>query len=147
MRQRGFSLVELVVVMAVFAVLLAVFAPSLKAYAVRSQLEGAARLFQGEFRKARSIAVRSGRQTAIRFESGPDGPVFSVYQDSTWNGVLSADILAGRDERIAGPFPLTGGAPEVRVAILPGSRIGAFEVTESSVRVESGSCTGVSRVG
>jgi len=120
-RQRGFSLVELVVVMAVFAVLLAVFAPNLKAYAVRSQLEGAARLFQGEFRKARSIAVRSGRQTAIRFESTADGPLFSVYADSNGNGVLSSEIALGSDPRIAGPFALTGGAPGVRVAILPGT--------------------------
>lgn len=40
-----------------------------------------------------------------------------------------------------------GAVDNPRVAILPGSRIGAFEVTESSVRVESGSCTGVSSLG
>lgn len=121
MRQRGFSLVELIVAMAVFAVLAAVFAPNLKAYSVRSQLDGAARQFQGEFRKARSIAVRSGRQTAIRFESAPQGPTFSVYADTNGNGVLSSEIALGSDPRIAGPFALTGKAPEVRVAILPGT--------------------------
>lgn len=121
MRQRGFSLVEMLVVMAVFAVLLAVFAPNLKAYAQRSQIEGAARVFQGEFRKARSIAVRSGRQTAIRFETSPDGPVFSTYADGNHNGVLSSEIARGTDPRIAGPFALTGGAPDVKAAILPGT--------------------------
>jgi prepilin-type N-terminal cleavage/methylation domain-containing protein len=121
MGQRGLSLVELLVVMAVGAVLLAVFAPNLKAYGVRSQLEGAARLFQGEFRKARSIAVRSGRQTAIRFESSAQGPLFSVYADTNGNGVLASEIALGTDPRIAGPFELTGGAPQVRVAILPGT--------------------------
>lgn len=121
MRQRGFSLVEMVVVMAVFAVLLAVFAPNLKAYSQRAQLEGAARIFQGEFRKARSIAVRSGRQTAIRFETSPDGPVFSLYADDNGNGVLSSEIARGIDPRVDGPFALNGGAPEVRVAILPGT--------------------------
>lgn len=121
MRQRGFSLVELIVVMALFGVLVAVFAPNLKAYSVRSQLEGAARQFQGEFRKARSIAVRSGRQTAIRFEDAPQGPMFSVYADANGNGVLSSEIARGSDPRIAGPFELTGKAPDVRVAIRPGT--------------------------
>ncbi len=121
MRERGFSLVELVVVMAVLMVLLAVGAPSLKAYSVHSQLEGAARKFQGEFRKARSIAVRSGRQTAIRFESSAGGPTFSVYADPNGNGVLASEIALGTDPRVAGPFPLTGGAPEVAVRVLPGT--------------------------
>ncbi len=119
MTERGFSLVEMVVVLAVLMALLAVGAPGLKAYSVRSQLEGAARQFQGEFRKARSIAVRTGRQTAIRFETSAEGPSFSVYADSNWNGVLASEISRGFDPRIAGPFALTGGAPEVRVAILP----------------------------
>jgi type II secretory pathway pseudopilin PulG len=113
--------VELVVVLAVLMVLLAVGAPGLKAYAVRSQLEGATRQFQGEFRKARSIAVRTGRQTAIRFEGPADAPTFSVYSDSNWNGVLASEIARGTDPRIAGPFVLSGGAPEVRIAILPGT--------------------------
>ena len=121
MRERGFSLVEMLVVIGILMILGAVAAPTLRAYSVRSSLQAGARVFQGEFRKARALAIRSGRQTAIRFESGPTGPVFSVYADSTWNGVLSADIAAGRDKRIAGPFALTGGAPEVRVAILPGT--------------------------
>jgi type II secretory pathway pseudopilin PulG len=119
MRERGLSLVELLVVLAILMVLMTVGAPTLKAYSVHSQLQGAARKFQGEFRKARSIAVRSGRQTAIRFESGPDGPLYSVYADSNGNGVLSAEITLGSDPRVAGPFALSGGAPDVTVAILP----------------------------
>lgn len=121
MRERGFSLVEMLIVVAILMILGAVTAPSLRAYAVRSSLQAGARIFQGEFRRARSVAVRSGRQTAIRFETSPAGPVFSVYADSSWNGVLSSEIASGRDRRIAGAFALTGGAPDVRVAILPGT--------------------------
>ncbi len=121
MRERGLSLVEVLIVVAILMTLGAIAAPTLRAYSVRSSLQAGARVFQAEFRKARSIAVRSGRQAAIRFETSAAGPVFSVYADSSWNGVLSSEIASGRDRRIAGPFALTGGAPEVRVAILPGT--------------------------
>src|SRR6185295_14035351 len=67
MRERGFSLVEMVVVVAIMMVLAAVCAPSLKAYAVDAHLLGAGRQFKQQFLLARSRAVRSGVQTAIRF--------------------------------------------------------------------------------
>jgi type II secretory pathway pseudopilin PulG len=121
MRERGFSLVETVVVVAILMVLAAVFAPSLKAYAVDAHLLGAARQFKGQFLKARSTAVRSGVQTAIRFERRADGVFFSVYADGNRNGVLAADIDRGVDTRIAGPFELNAGAPDVHVAINPGT--------------------------
>ena len=50
-----------------------------------------------------------------------DGRVFySVYSDGNANGVRSADIDSGVDRRISGPYPLSGGAPSVRVGINPG---------------------------
>ncbi len=120
MKQAGYSLVELVVAMAIFMVLCAVAAPSLKAYSVDAQLRGVARKFKGEFLFARSLAARSGKETAIRFEARADGMYFSVYEDSMFNGVLSADIAKGLDRRVRGPFLLTSGAPDVRIAINPG---------------------------
>jgi hypothetical protein len=65
--------------------------------------------------------VRTGVYTAIRFERLDDGRVFySVYSDGNGNGVRSSDITAGLDRRVAGPYPLSGGAPGVRVGINPG---------------------------
>ena len=72
------------------------------------------------FLKARSIATRTGVQTAIRFERRLDGVYYSLYADGNCNGVLSADIASGKDTRIDGSFLLTSGAPDVRVAINPG---------------------------
>lgn len=101
--------------------LLATFSiPSLVAYSRRAHIEGATRIFTGEFRKARSMAVRGGVYTAIRFERLEEGAEFSVYADGNHNGVRSADIEREVDRRIAGPFPLHGGAPGVRVAVRPG---------------------------
>lgn len=121
MRSNGFSLVEMLMVVVILMLAFAMAAPSLKAYSVDAQLLGAGRQFKQQFLKARSIAVRSGAQTAIRFEAGADGATYySLYSDGNWNGVLSAEIASGDDPRIAGPFLLTDGAPDVRVAINPG---------------------------
>jgi hypothetical protein len=120
MSQRGHSLVEMVVVVAVLMIGAAVAAPSLRAYSVDAQLLGAGRDFKMRFLKARSIATRTGVQTAIRFERRPDGVYYSLYSDGNWNGVLSAEIASGKDVRIDGPFLLTSGGPDVRVAINPG---------------------------
>ena len=120
MRERGFSMFELLVVLFIVGVMAAVSIPHLKAYAVEAHLLGAGRVFAGEFRKARSIAVRSNVNTAIRFESRNGVDFYSTYQDGNGNGVRSADIASGVDPRIAGPLRLDAGAHDVRVGINPG---------------------------
>ena len=120
--------------------------PNFKAYSVRAHLYGATRVFEGEFRKARSMAVRGSVYTAIRFERARRGaPEFSVYADGNHNGVRSVDIARGVDRRIAGPFPLHGGAPGVRVGILPGLPAmppdrGPSRVTTPSASARATSC-------
>jgi prepilin-type N-terminal cleavage/methylation domain-containing protein len=123
MNQRGASLVEMVITSAILALLAAIGFPYLKAYSNEAHILGAARIFQGEFRKARSMAVRRGVYTAIRFERHTDdeGADFSVYMDGNGNGVRTVDIESGKDVRVAGPFPLDGKAPGVRVGILEGT--------------------------
>jgi prepilin-type N-terminal cleavage/methylation domain-containing protein len=117
---RGFSLLELLTVVAILLVAAAVAAPYLKAYSVQAQVLSAGKVFQGEFLRARSAAIRGNVNTAIRFEPKADGSYnFSIYADGNNNGVLAADIRSGVDRRLAGPFSLTGGAPGVRVGILP----------------------------
>jgi prepilin-type N-terminal cleavage/methylation domain-containing protein len=121
MNDQGFSLLETIVAIAIILVVGAFAAPAIKAYSVESHILGAGRQFKWEFMKARSVAVRSGVQTAIRFEVSADGrDEYSTYSDGNGNGVLAADIASGVDFRISGPLPLTGGAPGVRVGILPG---------------------------
>jgi type II secretory pathway pseudopilin PulG len=118
--RTGYSLLEMVVVMALFMLLCAVAAPALKAYSVDAQLLGAARQFKEQFLFARSLAVLSNRSTAIRFETVEGVTTFSLYEDGGFNGVLATEIAKGVDRRVRGPFLLTGGAPEVRVGINEG---------------------------
>jgi len=123
MEDTGFSLLEMVAVLALIMITIGIAAPALKAYSVESHLLGAGRVFKWEFLKARSIAIRSGVQTAIRFEVATDGrDEYSTYSDGNGNGVLAAEIASGVDHRVSGPLPLSGNAPGVRVGILPGLR-------------------------
>ena len=120
MNERGRTLLEMLAAVAIILIMASLAIPHLKAYAVEAHLLAAGRTFKGEFMKARSIAVRSRAQTAIRFEDGPRGPSYSVYMDGNHNGVRSTDIAAGMDRRIAGPLELNAGASDVRVGINPG---------------------------
>jgi prepilin-type N-terminal cleavage/methylation domain-containing protein len=119
-RERGFSLIEVLCVLAGILVMGGVSLPYVRAYAVEAHLMGAGRLFVGEFRRARSVAIRRNTYTAIRFETRDGIDYYSTYVDGNRNGVLSADIAKGVDARIAGPLRLDGKAPGVRVGINPG---------------------------
>jgi prepilin-type N-terminal cleavage/methylation domain-containing protein len=121
MRARGFTLIESLTVVAIVLVMAATAAPAFRALFADAHILGAGRQFKSQFRLARSAAVRSGVYTAIRFERRDDGTVwYAVYRDGDQDGVRSADIADGKDPLLSGPFPLTGGAPGVRVAINPG---------------------------
>jgi prepilin-type N-terminal cleavage/methylation domain-containing protein len=120
MRQRGFSLVEALVAVAIVLVMAAVALPSFRARFADAHLVGAGQQFKSQFRLAWSMAVRSGAYTAIRFERRDDDVWYAVYRDGNDNGVRSADIRSGEDRLVSGPFPLSGGAPTVRVGINPG---------------------------
>jgi prepilin-type N-terminal cleavage/methylation domain-containing protein len=120
MNQRGLTLVEMLVVVAVILVMAAVGFPQLQAYSEDAHLLGAGRQFKSEFLRGRSIATRLNTYAAIRFEDGADGPAFSLYADGNHNGVRSVDIASGVDYRVSGPLPLTAGAPGVRVGINQG---------------------------
>jgi prepilin-type N-terminal cleavage/methylation domain-containing protein len=117
MNERGHTLLEMVVVLALMLLAASWLIPGLRAYSQEAHLMSAAGQFCGLFREGYSMAVKQNVNTAIRFETGPSGPVYSLYRDGNGNGVLSADIAKGRDVRVAGPFELSGGAADVRVGI------------------------------
>jgi len=116
---RGFSVLEALVAVGLLLLLLALVAPSLRAASSDAHLVGAAEIFTGEFRKARSMAVRLGVQTALRFEQEEDGMYLSTYVDGNHNGVLAGDIRRGIDRRVSGPTRLAAFTSGVRVAINP----------------------------
>ena len=117
MNERGHTLLEMVFVLGIILLMASLLIPGLRAYSQEAHLLGAAEKFCGQFREAYSLAVKQNVNTAIRFETGAKGPVYSLYRDGNGNGVLSTDIAKGRDVLVAGPFELSGGAADVRVGI------------------------------
>ena len=121
MSERGQTLLETLAVLGLAFGGLGWAVPGLQAYFQEAQLRSAAMVFQADFRRARSEAIRGNVQTAIRFEQDSDGTWdYSVYVDGDYDGVRSRDIDRGIDVRLAGPYQLRSGAPGVRIAIRPG---------------------------
>jgi prepilin-type N-terminal cleavage/methylation domain-containing protein len=118
--ERGYSLAEVLVVLGILSMLGLAGLSGLLVFSEEAKLLGVARTFKGSFLRARSIAVKRGVQTAIRFETGEDGLFYSIYSDGNHNGVLSRDIDRGRDMRLEGPYRLDGGVSGVRVGIIAG---------------------------
>jgi type II secretory pathway pseudopilin PulG len=117
---RGFTLVEAAVAVGILLAMAAVAFPAFRPMLAESHTLGAGRAFKSQFRLAASIAVRSSVYTAIRFEKRGTDVWYAVYQDGNNNGIRAVDITTGKDRRISGPFPLTSGAPGVRVGFNPG---------------------------
>jgi type II secretory pathway pseudopilin PulG len=150
--ERGHTLVEMVIAAGIMLAMAAVAVPPINAYRAESQLLGAGREFKGRFRTARSIATRSGVYTAMRFERRGGRWQYAIYQDGDNDGVNAADIAAGRDRRIAGPFPLDGAAPGVRVGInagvpAPPPDTGVLDPTGDPIRFGPGEMLSFSPLG
>jgi prepilin-type N-terminal cleavage/methylation domain-containing protein len=118
-RESGFSLAEVMVAIAILVAITWFGMPALHAYTAESSLVARAEVFKGEFRRARSIAIRSNRQTALRFEQRSDGIYVGIYRDGDFDGVLSRDIQRGIDPLVETPVRI-GDATRVRVGIAEG---------------------------
>lgn len=92
--RSGFSLVELLIVMAVLAAVAGLVLPSLRGPLDKSRLTGAAKELRASLAKARALAIRESRQVAFRYEiggdryiieraSGPANAMITVLEDSS----------------------------------------------------------------
>jgi len=66
--RSGFSLVELLIVMAVLAAVAGLVLPSMRGPLDKSRLTGAAKELQASLAKARSLAIREGAFVSFRYE-------------------------------------------------------------------------------
>ena len=150
----GYSLLEVHVALGIILIMLAVALPNILGFRQEAALVGAAHGFKAQFMRARSIATTKNTQTAIRFETDADGtPMYSTYIDGNFNGVYSAEIAAGIDTRIAGPFRLDAGQSGVIVGVLPdvpapdGGRLGPEPIRFGNSRMVSFSPIGTGTPG
>jgi prepilin-type N-terminal cleavage/methylation domain-containing protein len=100
---RGFSLVELLVVLAVLGILIASAAPLVADTVARERLHAAALETAAEIRGLRQRSVTQRTAFGVRFIFVAGRWSYSVYRDGNGNGIRTADIVSGVDSLLEGP--------------------------------------------
>lgn len=113
---QGYSLVELLIVLAVTATVLAMAVPVLDRAADTADAAAAARYVAGIVARARFDAARQQRAQAVRFSRGL--PVaFVVVADGDGDGVNAADVVAGVDPVVRASDRLVDHFPRARFGV------------------------------
>lgn len=119
LRRRGFSLLESLVALALLGVVTAMALPALSNLYKKAAIDAATTDVYMVFAIARDWAIRSGRNTGVKWFSKDGDVVLSVYEDRNGNGVLSEDIKKGIDRLVAGPYFMRGKYPHISFSFLP----------------------------
>ena len=91
--ERGFSLIELVVVGVVLGIILTVTLPGLNEARGAAAVGGASRRMQGLLFRCRAVAILNGRACAVVFERRGDGSWRCfIAQDGDGDGIRRRDI-------------------------------------------------------
>jgi Tfp pilus assembly protein FimT len=105
MKSAGFSLVEVLAVGAIAFSALLVAMPVAQGLYASVRIHSAGQQAAMTFRLARAVAIRSGRETAVRIEIDPGGYRLGIYRDGNGNGVRTAEITKGvRSARTRRPW-------------------------------------------
>jgi type IV fimbrial biogenesis protein FimT len=94
-RERGFTLVELIIVMVIMAIVAAIAAPNLKNFTAKRRLNGAARLVMSDLMNARMQAVSQNNKFKITVTSNHEYSILD--DDDSDESSDSGEILTTRD--------------------------------------------------
>jgi len=129
---HGFSLIELLVVMAIAAVLLGIGVPNMQQYVVSSRLSTAANDFFTALNLARSEAVRRGAQVTLITNGAANSrdwtSGWTMFVDANSDGALSAGEEVLR----------VGAAQDAPMTIFGSANFGTSVAFDSSGRLTSG---------
>ncbi len=115
---RGFSLLELVVVLAIVMTLAAIAVPNMLNIIQNTRLRGAATSLSGILQSSRALAVKQNQTTIVRFASLQLGPYAYVK-----NGTDTSTDIAATDPQVQ------LGAPVIQVATPSGTNPAALDST------------------
>ena len=102
-RQGGFTLTEMMVVVAIIALIVGVSIPNLRRSAVRAELLGEVKMVQQSLAVARIYAIKNSRQVALQLL--PEDAFVADYEIFAWVDT-NANGLRDADEEQVGRWPL-----------------------------------------
>jgi type II secretory pathway pseudopilin PulG len=112
--EAGFSLIDVLVTMALFTILAGIAVPSLTAVADELKLGQATREVERELQTARLKAVTSNRAIRVRFNCPAVGQYRMVELIGTPSAPVAADTAANRCQETAYPYPSADQNPLTR---------------------------------
>lgn len=99
-RARGFTVIELMVTVAVTGVLAGMAAPSMLETIQRRQLEGAVSQMYDNFLMARSQAIEKNRPAFVSFAGTDEEWSYGLDDSAACNPLVSGDCLLSGSERV-----------------------------------------------
>ncbi len=95
LRNKGFTLIELMIVIAMFGVLSAIITPSFLSWRDRSKVRGDATELRAVFESAKLRAIKHNTNAVVVF---PDTTSYQAFVDTNGNGALDAgeDVILTR---------------------------------------------------
>jgi prepilin-type N-terminal cleavage/methylation domain-containing protein len=117
---RGFTLLELLVVLAVFSIVMTLGVPAILDATARMRVDMAATETATALRLARMTAVRSRTYVAVRFEHAGNTLTWAIYGDGDGDGVRARDIESGTDPELQAPQPIRRVGASVHLGFPPG---------------------------
>jgi prepilin-type N-terminal cleavage/methylation domain-containing protein len=118
-RERGYSLMELLVVIATIGMILAVTLPSLGEVNRRREIRAASAELRSIFREVRSMAIAGGHNVAVKFSLEEGEWQFGIFEDGDGDGVRNDDIASGRDPLVRPFRRVFGSQGHVRIGLPP----------------------------
>lgn len=103
-RNKGFTLVELMIVIVILAIMGAVMTPAFLQWQDRSKVNGAARTLRAAFETAKMRAIKNNTNAVVVFTSNT---TYQVYVDTNKNNALDAGEELVADETLAPGVTIT----------------------------------------